>query len=311
MKAIIIVGSKGFLGKNLYNKIRKSKQYSNYKIFAFSKKNLNLLKNKSIENKFNKIKEKYNVTAIFHCAVLYKSADWVNKNQADVSYNNNIINLNILKNSQLFFPKSLFVCMLSYALYNKNKSEKKILSDYQDNKFTNSYSDSKYNLLKYCVYYEKQFNYKSICLVISNLYGNENITSENNHFVSSIIEKIIQAKLKKKKKIKFYGNFLQLRDFLHIDDAVNAIIKLSQLKSTKGCNVINLGYGKSYKMEQILHKVANLVNFEGELEINNNGVANHKSISIVKIKKIINWKPNIKIYEGLKRVVEWSLKKKR
>ena len=67
---------------------------------------------------------------------------------------------------------------------------------------------------------------------------------------------------------------------------------------------------KSYKMEQILHKVANLVNFEGELEINNNGVANHKSISIVKIKKIINWKPNIKIYEGLKRVVEWSLKKK-
>ena len=200
MKAIIIVGSKGFLGKNLYNKIRKSKQYSNYKIFAFSKKNLNLLKNKSIENKFNKIKEKYNVTAIFIVLFYINQLIGLIKNQADVSYNNNIINLNILKNSQLFFPKSLFVCMLSYALYNKNKSEKKILSDYQDNKFTNSYSDSKYNLLKYCVYYEKQFNYKSICLVISNLYGNENITTENNHFVSSIIEKIIQAKLKKKKR---------------------------------------------------------------------------------------------------------------
>ena len=54
--------------------------------------------------------------------------------------------------------------------------------------------------LKYCVYYEKQFNYKSICLVISNLYLEmKHKFTENNHFVSSIIEKIIQAKLKEKK----------------------------------------------------------------------------------------------------------------
>ena len=63
----------------------------------------NVLATGTNEDKLYSIKEKYNVTAIFHCAVLYKSADWVNKNQADVSYYNNIINLNILKNSQLFF----------------------------------------------------------------------------------------------------------------------------------------------------------------------------------------------------------------
>ena len=33
---------------------------------------------------------------------------------------------------------------------------------------------------------------------------------------------------------------MQTRDFLHIDDATDALIKLSKIKSVKGVNIINL-----------------------------------------------------------------------
>ena len=46
----------------------------------------------------------------------------------------------------------------------------------------------------------------------------------------------------------------QKRDFLYIDDAVNAIFKCLENKKTYG-EIINIGFGKSYKVKNIINKI--------------------------------------------------------
>ena len=308
MNAVIIFGAGGFLGKNLKKQLSANILYKNYKIISFTKKNLNLENSEEVNKKLNNIKENYNVKKIFHCAVVYNSAEWVKKNPAQISYKNNLINLNAIKYSQLHFPKCIFICMLSYALYNKYNTEKKLFNDYKATKMLNSYSDTKFNLLKYCNNFYEQYKFNSICFVISNLYGNEKITNEKHHFVSSMIKKINLANKLKLKKLTLKGNFTQKRDFLHIEDACLAIIKISRLKTSKGVNIINLGYGKSFSMKYFIDKIIKLTKYKGDLEIISQGEIIDKKININKLKNLINWKPKITIHEGLKKTVIWSLK---
>lgn len=308
MNAIIVLGSGGLLGKNLTKQLSTNILYKNYKIISFTREKLDLEKAEEINKKFIYIKKRYNVKKIFHCAVVYNSAEWVRKNPAQISYKNNLINLNAIKYSQYHFPNCIFICMLSYALYNKHNTEEKLINDYKKTKIFNSYSDTKFNLLKYCNNFYKQYKLNSICFVISNLYGNEKITTDKHHFVSSMIEQINLANKLKLKKLTLKGNFIQKRDFLHIEDACFAIIKISRLKLSKGVNLINLGYGKSFSMKYVIDKIIKLINYKGDLEIISQGATINKNININKLKNLINWKPKITLSEGLKKTIIWSLK---
>ena len=308
MNAVIILGAGGLLGKNLKEQLSANILYKNYKIISFTKEKLNLENSEEVNKKFTIVKKNYNVKKIFHCAVVYNSAEWVRKNPAEISYKNNMINLNAIKYSQFHFPKCIFICMLSYALYNKHNIEKKLINDYKTTNMLNSYSNTKFNLLKYCNNFYEQYKFNSICVVISNLYGNEETTNEKHHFVSSMINQINLANESKLKKLTLKGNFIQKRDFLHVEDACIAIIKISRLKTSKGINLINLGYGKSFTMKYVIDKIVKLTNYKGDLEIISQGAIINKNININKLKNLINWKPKITLYEGLKKTIKWSLR---
>ena len=128
------------------------------------------------------------------------------------------------------------------------------------------------------------------------------------HFVSSMINQINLANESKLKKLTLKGNFIQKRDFLHVEDACIAIIKISRLKTSKGINLINLGYGKSFTMKYVIDKIVKLTNYKGDLEIISQGAIINKNININKLKNLINWKPKITLYEGLKKTIKWSLR---
>ena len=102
----------------------------------------------------------------------------------------------------------------------------------------------------------------------------------------------------------------QLRDFLHIEDVVRAIIKSLKNKKTSG-EIINIGMGKPTKVKDLILKICRLVG-SGKPKFGKIDLRKDEMISlypsISKAKKLIKWKPRIELNLGLKKFKKYFKK---
>ena len=80
----------------------------------------------------------------------------------------------------------------------------------------------------------KQFGFKVICLMPTNLYGGkDNFDEFNSHVIPGIFTKILKATKKKKRKVELWGSGKPKREFLFVDDLANAIFHILRLSDKK------------------------------------------------------------------------------
>ena len=100
---------------------------------------------------------------------------------------------------------------------------------------------------------------------------------------------------------------MQLRDFVHVEDVVDAIIKSLKNKQSIG-QIINIGSGKPKKIKNIIQHIKKTLKGGfpqfGEIKLRKDEILKlYPSIS--KAKKIINWKPKIPFEIGLKSTIKF------
>ena len=110
------------------------------------------------------------------------------------------------------------------------------------------------------------------------------------------------------KKIKIFGNGKQVRDALYIDDLVRLFYKVAIKSKTKG-KIYNVGGGSRNSLS--------LIQLIDTLQMKLNKKINHKKYDwrpgdqkiyisdISKVSSELNWKPKIKISDGLDNVINW------
>ncbi len=109
------------------------------------------------------------------------------------------------------------------------------------------------------------------------------------------------------KPLELFGDGTQSRDFTYIDDIAAGTIK--GLKET-GYEIINLGGGKSprslnyviSRLEELLGKKA-VIDYKPFLKTD----MTETSADITKAGRLLNWRPETDLDEGLKKTVEWYL----
>jgi nucleoside-diphosphate-sugar epimerase len=102
----------------------------------------------------------------------------------------------------------------------------------------------------------------------------------------------------------------QIRDYIYIDDFIDACIRAAKITLTNVNNVeiINIGSGKETSIKDIALKIA------GQLGVNKDllrfGALPYRPDEIMysvanikKAKKILNWKPKTSLEEGIKNVI--------
>lgn len=99
---------------------------------------------------------------------------------------------------------------------------------------------------------------------------------------------------------------VQMWDFLYIDDAVDALLKLLQSESAEG--VYNFGSGVSRQLKdyiEIMHNVAKSKSplLYGAVAYPDTGMV-HTNPSISRLCEAIDWKPKVSFAEGIRRVVD-------
>ncbi|MFC1566310.1 NAD-dependent epimerase/dehydratase family protein [bacterium] len=289
-KTILLTGATGFLGSNLlkrlvaetenYNVIVLKRSFSNtFRINSIIDKikyyDLDKLTNVDLVFKENKI------DTIIHCATIYGRRE--------------IEPLSLIE-ANLILPLQLL------EIGCKNGVKTFINTDTILDKRVNLYSLSKSQFRDWLTVYKE----KMVCLdvALEHFYGP---MDDKSKFVTFIIESLLENvdKLELTK-----GE--QERDFIYIDDVVDAFIKiLNKSKDLdKGYYDYEIGTGKNIKIKDFIELVKQIVG--NDKTILNFGVLPYRKFEIMKhdvnireIKKL-GWSPKISLEDGLRKIVKFE-----
>jgi len=110
--------------------------------------------------------------------------------------------------------------------------------------------------------------------------------------------------------IELFGDGTQSRDFTFVDDIARGTIKA--IKNV-GYEIINLGGGQNpVSLNTIIKEIEKLLGKKAKFDYKPFHKADIKETwaNISKAKDILDWEPNIDVYEGIKKSVDWYLENK-
>ncbi len=298
---ILITGGAGFIGSNLAEElVRRGHKVSVIDNLATGQfKNLrNIIKKIKFFNidisqeknkkKMNKIFKK--IDWVFHLAGLADIVPSIENPdkyfQVNVNGTLNVLEASKKNNIKKFIYAASASCYGAFPTFPTNEKNK-IVTEYP-------YALTKNIGENLVLHWNKTYNLKSLSLRFFNAYGPRSRTSG----AYGAVFGVFLAQKLNNKPLTIVGDGEQTRDFIHVFDLVRAIIK-SAFKGKPG-EVYNIGSGKETKINYI----AKLI---GEKKIyipKRPGEPDRSLADISKIKKDLNWKPKIKIEDGVKMLLK-------
>ena len=198
--------------------------------------------------------------------------------------------------TEIFLKKELiaFVQMGSSAEYGNVKSPQK---ENAKCKPKSVYGQAKLLSSTYLIDLFKKQKFPSTILRLYNTYGSR---QDLNRFIPIIIS----GCTKNKKFPCSKGN--QVRDFLHIDDVVDAIIKSLTNKNARG-QIINIGSGKPRIIKKIIEYIKKISKggypLFGKVKLRRDEILTVYP-DINKARNKIGWRPKISFKKGLKVTID-------
>lgn len=147
--------------------------------------------------------------------------------------------------------------------------------------------------------FEEVYNLSSVSLRYFNVYGPRQDPGSE---YAAVIPKFITRALADE-PLTIYGDGLQTRDFVFVRDVVRANVMAAESKET---GVFNIGSGEAMTINELGAAVISLCGKDAELvhAEPREGDIMHSRASIEKA-KMINYKPEYRLEEGLKETIEW------
>ena len=158
--------------------------------------------------------------------------------------------------------------------------------------------------------YRKEYGYKWISVMPTNMYGpNDNFDLENGHVLPVLIRKFIDAKRSSASEVRLWGSGAPLREFLHVDDLAKAVVLC--MDKYDDSKQINIGSGQEVSIADLADKISKAVGFSGEI-IWDSSKPDGTMRKVLDSSNITNlgWKPLISLDQGIASTVEWYLQNK-
>lgn len=159
----------------------------------------------------------------------------------------------------------------------------------------NAYTESKYLGERLCEFYCKRTDLNLIILRPFNIFGE---SMKEGFLISNLINSV-----KTGEKVTI-TNKNSKRDFLHVDDFADLIVRLRDYDFK--FEVFNVGAGKSYSFEDIIEKIERITSHKINIDYKDNKEIFIDDITsdISKIKNKTNWQPKIKFDDGLEKMLK-------
>ncbi len=154
--------------------------------------------------------------------------------------------------------------------------------------------------------YRRQYGFDSVVLFPVNLFGpRDNFDLETSHVIPALVRKCVEARERGEKEIVVWGTGAASREFLHARDAAEGIVAAAERYGKS--EPVNLGAGFEIRIRELVHLVARLCRFEGEIVWDRTRPDGQprRMLDTSKALRELGWKARIPFEEGLRETVEW------
>ena len=287
-KIIIVTGGAGFVGSNLIKKLIFKTKLNIVSLDDYSSgSKKNHIKNKRVKyingntkdiDKFF-YKNKSNIDSIFHFGEFSRIAQ--SFKQKDICFKTNLLgSYEVIK--FCLDKKIRFIYSATSATLGSN-----------DMPNLSPYAFTKYNNLNLIINLNEWFGLKYEIIYFYNVYGSNQIKKG---FMSTVVG-VFEEQLKTKKKLTVVKPGNQKRNFTHIKDTVNCVIKAYKLKQNKHYAVYNDKSLSILQLAQLFSKNIKFVKERPGERYQSKLVKNYRGNKIIKYKSRFDIKNYIKIYK--------------
>lgn len=248
----------------------------------------------SDKNQLQKLLRKIQPDYIFHLANIgiYGGKE---------SFDEDVVNVNLLGTITLLqaskdIPYKLFINTGSSSEYGlKNKKMREIDS---------CFPESTYGITKLAsTLYAKNFAQKNNKPVLTlRLFSPFGSYDDPHRFISTVIT---QALTNKKITLTHPKN---VRDFIYIDDVIDAYMKAMTYREKLSGEIINIGSGKQYTTQEVTAIISKLTKTNSKIIEDHSAIKYESPVwqaDITKAKKLLAWRPATDLETGLKRTIVW------
>jgi nucleoside-diphosphate-sugar epimerase len=300
-KRVTITGGSGFLGSHIVDRL------GDYDCQTFAPR--------KADYDFTRFADclccfrQYPADLVIHSAACYGGIGFNQRYAARICYENLVMSSHLFEAARLAGVQKLVTIgtAASYPGYLEGELKEDNFWDGIPHETVIAYGLTKKMMAVQGLAYKKQYNFNSIHLVLTNLYGPRDIYNpERSHVVAALIRKWVEAKMAGACEVEVWGTGTAIREFLYVADCAEAILRAAQFyESTEPLNIGTGGTGTSIR--ELAETINSIVEFKGRIVWNtskSDGQAK-KILDVTRMKEALHWQPCTDLREGLAKAIEW------
>ena len=302
-KKVLVTGGAGFIGSHIVDGLI-NEGYQVFVVDDLSTGNMAYVNSKAKFYKFD-IQDS-NLESIFQ----KEQFDYVNHHAAQKDVRLSVSNpihdakinilgtINILQNCIKYGVKKVVFASTGGAIY----GEQEVFPAREDHptRPISPYGITKLVAEHYLHYYKTIHRLDYVSLRYSNVYG----PRQDPHGEAGVVAIFVQKMLNEEQPV-INGDGQQTRDFVYVEDVARA--NLLALKDKTTDSVFNIGTGIETSVNQLFNYLRKIINpaIEEKHGTPQKGEQKRSIIDNAKAKKILKWKPEVSLLEGLKKTCDY------
>lgn len=295
----IITGSKGFVGSHLSRLLPDA--------YGVPSSAYDLRRPDHIESLFRHAGP---VDMFYHLAALVGGIGANSQHPAKFFYDNTIMGVQLVHAAYLHGVSKFITVgtVCSYPKFSPTPFREFNLFDGYPEETNAPYGIAKRSLLVMLQSYQQEYGLRYAYLIPTNLYGpGDNFNDNTSHVIPALIKKCIKAKEENAPGIEVWGTGKATRDFLYVEDAVQAI-KLAGEKYDRP-EPLNLGSGEEIRIDTLVYMIKEIVGYSGKTvwDTSKPDGQPRRCLDSKAAKQALGWQAETKLRDGLEKTVKWYL----
>ena len=154
--------------------------------------------------------------------------------------------------------------------------------------------------------YRKQYGFRSIHLIPTNLYGpRDHFDQVHGHVIPSLIRRFLEASEAGDGSVTVWGTGKATREFLYVEDCAEGILLAAE--HYEDTDPVNLGSGVETPIRELVERIAEITGFTGDIDWDAGKPDGQprRSLDVTRARERFGFSAGTSLEDGLRKTVAW------